>query len=107
MAGLARKISASSNYILFILIILGFLVLINFLSTRYFQRRDLTQNQLYTLSESSRKTASELDDIVNIKCYFSKKLPSYAVNIKRQVTDLLEEYRAYSKNNIRISRLLP
>ena len=107
MASLSRKISASTNFLFFVLIIVGFLVLINFLATRHFGRLDLTQNKLYTLSDSSKKVVSTLDDIVKVTCYFSKNLPSYVIPLKQQVSDILDEYRAYAKGNIQIEFLDP
>jgi len=102
MASLSRKISSSANLFFFVLIIVGFLVLINFLAMRHFSRIDLTQNKLYTLSDSSIKVASALDDIVKVTCYFSKNLPSYVMPLKQQVSDILDEYRAYAKGNIQV-----
>ncbi len=107
MASLSRKISASTNFLFFVLIIVGFLVLINFLAMRHFGRLDLTQNKLYTLSDSSINVASTLDDIVKVTCYFSKNLPSYVMPLKQQVSDILDEYRAYAKGNIQIEFLDP
>ncbi|RLA93569.1 MAG: hypothetical protein DRG25_04280, partial [Deltaproteobacteria bacterium] len=107
MAGLSQKVSAGTNYLFFILIILGFLALFNFLSLRHFSRIDLTENKIYTLSPASKKIASHLDDVVNIKCYFSKKLPPYVVNLKRQVKDILDEYQAYAKGNLQVEFLDP
>ena len=107
MASLSRKISASTNFLFFVLIIVGFLVLINFLSMRHFGRLDLTQNKLYTLSDSSRNVASTLNDIVKVTCYFSKNLPSYVMPLKQQVSDILDEYRAFAKGNIQIEFLDP
>ncbi|WAC08730.1 MAG: Gldg family protein [Thermodesulfobacteriota bacterium] len=107
MASLSRKISSSTNLLLFVLIIVGFLVLINFLAMRHFGRLDLTQNKLYTLSDASINVASSLDDIVKVTCYFSKNLPSYVVPLKQEVSDILDEYRAYAKGNILIEFLDP
>ena len=95
------------NFLFFVLIIVGFLVLINFLAMRHFGRLDLTQNKLYTLSDSSINVASTLDDIVKVTCYFSKNLPSYVVPLKQQISDILDEYRAYAKGNIQIEFLDP
>jgi len=95
------------NFLFFVLIIVGFLVLINFLAMRHFDRLDLTQNKLYTLSDSSINVASTLDDIVKVTCYFSKNLPSYVVPLKQQISDILDEYRAYAKGNIQIEFLDP
>jgi len=107
MASLSRKISASTNFLFFVLIIVGFLVLINFLAMWHFGRLDLTQNKLYTLSDSSINVASTLDDIVKVTCYFSKNLPSYVMPLKQQVSDILDEYRAYAKGNIQIEFIDP
>ncbi|MFH0814279.1 MAG: Gldg family protein [Pseudomonadota bacterium] len=107
MAELSRKIGSGANYFFQVVIILGFLILINFLSLRHFARVDLTENELYTLSEASKRVASNLDDIVNINCYFSKKLPPYLINVKQQVNDILDEYKAYAKGNVHIEFLDP
>jgi len=107
MAGFSKKIGPGTNLLFLILIVLGFLALINFLSLRHFTRLDLTQNEIYTLSASSQRIASQLDDIVNIKCYFSKKLPPYVVSLKQQVNDMLDEYKAFAKGNIQVEFLDP
>lgn len=102
----SKKLRYGSNAIIFILIILGILVLINFLSTRYFARADLTENNIYTLSQSTKKIVEELDDIVSINVYFSKEPPRVA-NIRRKVRDVLDEYRAFSHGNLRIDFIDP
>ncbi|MBN2467550.1 MAG: GldG family protein [Deltaproteobacteria bacterium] len=107
MADLSKKIGAGTNYFLLILIILGFLFLINYLSVRHFTRVDLTETKMYSLSDSSKRMAAELNDIVAVKCYISKKLPPYLVDLKQKLNDILEEYTAYSKNNITIEFIDP
>lgn len=102
----SKKLRYGSNAIIFILIIFGILVLINFLSTRYFARADLTEKNIYTISESTKEVLSELDDIVNINVYFSTNPPRVA-NIRRQIRDLLDEYNAYSHGNLRIDFIDP
>jgi len=107
MAGFSKKIGPGTNLLFLILIVLGFLILISFLSLRHFTRFDLTQNEIYTLSASSQRIASQLDDIVNIKCYFSKKLPPYVVSLKQQVNDMLDEYKAFAEGNVQVEFLDP
>jgi len=85
-----------------ILVVLGFLVLINFLSYRHFLRFDLTENRIYTLSESSRRIVSRLEDPVTIQCFFSKKAPPELGVLRQQISDLLEEYRVSGKGKIRV-----
>lgn len=107
MSGMLRKIGSGSNMLFLVLIVLGFLALLNFLSTRHFFRIDLTHGGRYTLSEASKKVAAALDDVVTIKCYFSKNLPPYVVNLKREVTDMLDEYQAFAKGNVQVEFLDP
>ena len=107
MSQFSRKVSTGSSFILFVLIMAGFFALINYLSTHYFGRIDLTENKAYSLSPASKKIVSELDDIVTIKCYFSTNLPPYVISLKQQLTDTLDEYKAYSNNNIQVTFIDP
>ena len=84
-----------------IFIVVGIVIVINFFSYQFFLRLDLTENKDYTISEASKKSLKELDDIVNIKVYFSKYLPSELTNLPQDVEDILEEYNVYSNGNVR------
>ncbi len=95
------------NSSLFIIVILGFIVIANYLSNQWFSRLDLTEGKQYTITESTIKTIENLDDIVNIKVFFSKKLPSQMLSVTKNVKDILGEYRAYSKGNLKITYLDP
>ena len=59
-------------------------------------RIDLTKERLYTISEGTRKALRAIDEPIDIRVYFSKKLgeaaPSYAKSFER-VRTLLEQYR--------------
>lgn len=102
-----RRIKHTTNYTVIALIVLGILAVLNFFFYRHFSRIDLTQDRRYTLTQSSREALDGLDDIVNIKLYVSQKLPSYLVNLKRDITDLLDEYRAYGAGNIAVTSIDP
>jgi len=102
-----KKVRYGTNYIALIVILAGILGVINLLSYRHFLRADLTENKQYTISASTKKVLAGLDDIVNIKVYFSKKLPPYLTTLTDQVQDLLEEYRTYAKGNLNIEFIDP
>jgi len=102
-----RRIKHTTNYTAVALIVLGILAVLNFFFFRHFSRVDLTHDRRYTLTPSSKEALAKLDDMVNIKLYFSKKLPSYLVNLKRDITDLLDEYKAYAGGNIAITLIDP
>ena len=102
-----RRIKHTTNYTVIALIVLGILAVLNFFFYRHFSRIDLTHDKRYTLTPSSRQSLAGLDDIVNIKLYVSQKLPSYLVNLKRDISDLLDEYRAYAAGNIAVTSIDP
>ena len=91
-----KRIKYGGNTLAFVAIILGILVLINFLSTRRFIRADLTEDKRYTISKSTKNVLDTLDDIVTITAYFSTN-PAEVAQIRRDVRDVLEEYNAFSK----------
>jgi ABC-2 type transport system permease protein len=70
---------------------------------RLFARADLSEGNLFSVSESTREVLSDLDDVINIKVYFSKKLPPYLATLTRGIRDMLDEYRAYAGKNLIIS----
>ena len=89
------------------LLILGILVLVNFISIRLFGRLDLTKERVYTLSDASKKLVGSLDDLITIKAYFTEELPSPYNNNRRAVLDILNDYKAYSKGNIHYEFINP
>ena len=93
-----------SSYMLYGIYVIAF-VLLNLISMNYFMRIDLTDNQMYSLSNSSKSTIDKIDDPLNIDLYFSDDLPGQLQNNKRYIQDLLEEYVAYSNNTVSYTHL--
>lgn len=89
------------------LIVLVILISVNLLSGRVFARWDLTENHEYTLSKATRHILSGLDDVVNVKVYFSKDLPSYFANLDRDVKDLMDEYQAHGGGKVKVEFIDP
>ncbi|MFH1810047.1 MAG: GldG family protein [Pseudomonadota bacterium] len=84
-----------------VIAIIGSLVLLNVISVGLFGRLDWTRNREFTLSQATRDLVKNLSDPVTITAYFSRDLPPpYSTNA-RYVKDLLEEYYAASKGNLR------
>ncbi|MEW5802385.1 MAG: Gldg family protein [bacterium] len=102
-----RKVKYSSNLFLVTLIMLGILAVVNFISIRHFKRIDLTEEKMYSVSESTKKALARLKDVVNIKVYFSKDLPPQLATLNSQVQDILDEYKAYSHNNLQVEFIDP
>lgn len=90
-----------------IALILGILIVLNFISIRLFGRLDLTSQGVYTLSDASKKLVGSLDDRVTVKAYFTEDLPAPYNNNRRAVLDILNDYKAYSKGNLQYEFINP
>ena len=77
------------------------LVLLNSISTSRFFRIDLTDNKMFSLSSSSKAVVKEISDLLTMKVFFSDDLPGEYANNRRYLQDILEEYAAISKGNIK------
>ena len=73
-------------------------------------KADLTQDGLFTISDGTRKVLRAIDEPINVRVYFSKKLgeaaPNFAKNFER-VRALLEQYRDISGGKLRLAFLDP
>ena len=65
-----RTLKYGSNALSAVLIALGILAVVNFLSTRYYARYDLTQQGLYTLSQQSISLLENLDEGLTVIGFF-------------------------------------
>ncbi|MGD0589323.1 MAG: GldG family protein [Bacteroidota bacterium] len=90
-----------------VLLVLGILILVNFISVRIFGRLDLTKAGVYTLSDASKNLVSNLDDRVTVKAYFTEDLPAPYNNNRRAVLDILNDYKSYSKGNLHYEFINP
>jgi len=90
-----------------VLLILGILILVNFISVRIFSRLDLTKSGVFTLSDASKNLVRNLDDRVTVKAYFTEELPEPYNNNRRAVLDILNDYKAYSKGNLHYEFINP
>lgn len=71
---------------------------------------DLTSEGLYTISPGTKKALAAIDEPIDLRVYFSKKLGESAPTFNRsfeRVRTLLEQYRSLSRNRLRITYLDP
>ena len=90
-----------------LIILLGWLVVVNYLSNKFFFRLDLTEGKAYTLSPATKQVLSDLKEPVWIRAYFSSDLPASLKAELAQIKDLLEEYRIYGRGKVKIEILNP
>lgn len=72
------------------------LVLLNLILTNYFFRVDLTSEKRYSLSESSIKLASRIDDVLYVKIYLEGEFPAGFKRLRQSTKDMLDEFAAYT-----------
>jgi len=78
------------------------LVVVNLLGNFIGGRLDLTPGNAYTLSPATGRLVRDLDDIVTVKLFASKELPTEVALMKRDVDDLLRDLRSAGRGQVRI-----
>ncbi|MFH0800059.1 MAG: GldG family protein [Pseudomonadota bacterium] len=96
-----------TNALITILTVLIVLLAANFLISRHPLRLDLTQKRLYTLSDSTKKILKGLDDVVTVRVYFTTDLPPAMQSLRRDVDDLLSEFKGFGGSRLQIEFIDP
>jgi len=78
------------------------IILINYIGSFAFGRFDLTSEKRYTLSDNSKKLASNLEDVIYVKVYLEGEFPAGFKRLRDETREMLNEFRAYSNGNISI-----
>ena len=78
--------------------VLVVLVVLNLLSHFFFKRFDLTQDQRYTLSETTMRIIEEVDSPLYIDVYLEGNFPPEFKRLQNETKQLLEEFSAYNSN---------
>jgi gliding-associated putative ABC transporter substrate-binding component GldG len=102
-----NKIKNRAELLIYILAILAIIGFVNYIAARWFKRVDLTEGKEYSVSNSTKKVLKHLDDIINVKVYFSKNLPSNLHKTVTDVKDILNEYEAFAGKNLKITWVDP
>jgi ABC-type uncharacterized transport system involved in gliding motility auxiliary subunit len=73
-------------------------------------RFDLTKERLFTISDGTRKALRAIDEPIDVRVYFSKKLgevaPTYAKSFER-VRTMLDQYAEIARGKLRLTYLDP
>src|SRR4030042_3446666 len=91
---------SKSTIISTLLMVVGIIILLNYLSNRFFFRLDLTEDRRYSLSPATRNILRSLEEPVTISAYFTKKLPPDYANLKHDFKDMLTDYQNISKGMV-------
>ncbi|MEP2650798.1 MAG: Gldg family protein [Paraglaciecola sp.] len=100
-----------TTYVSLLLITILFISLV-FINSKLLApyRIDLTENQVYSLSEGSKKVIESIDEPINLYFFFSNKASKNMVSLRNyanRVESLLNEYETLAKGKLKLHILDP
>ena len=78
------------------------MLVVNLFGRHISGRLDLTPGKAYTLSDATRRLLSSLNDFVTIKLFASKELPPEIAPTKRDLDDVLRDFRSAGGGKLRL-----
>ena len=102
--GKGRRMSAA---IVGTILVAAILILINVIFSGTLIRLDLTEGKEFTISEATREILGDLEDLVTITVYMSADMPPQLSTLRRQVSDMLDEYRNYGRGKVQVDFVDP
>ncbi|MBI2050222.1 MAG: GldG family protein [Parcubacteria group bacterium] len=82
-------------------------VVLNLVSLKIFARWDATENKDYSISRTTKDILASMDDVVNVKAYFTSQLPGYLLVRNQDVRGILSEFENSSSGNVKVTYLDP
>ena len=82
-------------------------VLLNFAMSQYPKTVDLTDNQIFTLSDASTAAVKDLPQPVQVKVFISPDMPPPFHTLSQQLSDLLSDYAAHSGGKLTFQIISP
>jgi len=86
-----------------ILLLIVITIIANLIFSNLNIRLDITKEKIYSLSPGTKKILKKIDDNLFIDVYYSKELPSQISTIKDYTITILNDYKDFSGNKIKIS----
>ncbi|MGB3463878.1 MAG: Gldg family protein, partial [Cyclobacteriaceae bacterium] len=86
--------------LLYFLIGIGFIVIANQLAEKFRFRWDLTEENRFSLTESTEKLLSELEETVYVDVYLEGELPANFKRFRNSIEETLGEFKAYSGGKV-------
>lgn len=83
-------------------LIVAAMVVVNLFGRHIGGRLDLTPGKVYTLSQATEDLLGELDDLITIKLFVSRELPPEIALLRRDIDDLLRDFRSAGGGRVRV-----
>ena len=102
-----KKIFSATNSLITIVLIVGILVIVNIISSRYFRRFDFTQSKKYSLSEGTKNMMRNLPSNIIVRGYFTEDLPVQHQELIRYTKNMLNELALHSDGRMKVETIDP
>lgn len=99
----SRKWVDMASLVVWLLVI----VLANVLGGFVFHRFDLTEENRYTLSETTKSELESLKDVVFVRVYLEGDLPAEFRELRDATQEMLDDFRAYGGDNVQYEFINP
>ena len=86
-----------------LLLVLFVILLINGLSSIYFVRVDLSVDKIHSLSSETKKTLTNLNEIITADVFLVGEYPAEIEKLKKSLFEKLDEFKAYGADNFKIN----
>ena len=103
----SKKQINRANAIIATIVVIILALVVNVFSSQLFGRWDVTENKDYSISGTTKEVLRELDDVVNVKAYFTEELPGYLLTRNQDVRDILSEFETVSGGNVIVTYFNP
>ena len=94
------SVKTKSAAVITIVVTILIVIVINLLSLNIFARVDMTENKIYSISETSKRIIRGLDDNLTVKVFFTEDLPSPHNTDRRYIKDILDDFKAFSNGRL-------
>ncbi|MBP6455911.1 MAG: gliding motility-associated ABC transporter substrate-binding protein GldG [Chitinophagaceae bacterium] len=98
---MAKNIYGKKSKISRFVIIAAILLLLNIISTKLNFRLDLTKEKRFSLTSTTKKLLSQMDDVALIKIYLTGKFPAGFIKLQEATKDILTSFNTYSNGKVK------
>ena len=90
-----------------LLIVVAIIVLVNILDSSIFKRIDLTNDKIYTLTDSTKSLLRKVNDVAFVKVYLHGNFPAGFKRLEKSTQEMLNEFRIYTGDNLQYEFIDP
>lgn len=99
--------SSKRRNILVLMVLLVIVFVCNYVSSLLFKRFDLTTEKRYTLASTTKDLLKNINDEVYLKVYLQGNFNPSFTRLRNEAKELLDEFRAYSNNQLQYEFIVP